>query len=106
MKIGVIGPRDNIMCYMSAGFSVYYAEDDEEAKSSLKEAAGDDCAIIFIAPAFCESLHDEIEKYSQLPVPAVLPLPEKSGGVGTRQMKNAVERAVGADIIFNDNEKK
>lgn len=102
-KIGVVGQRDRVMCFMAAGFSVYSAEDELDAAKMLKAAKDDGCAVIFIVPDLAEKIADDIKKYSEQTVPAVIPLPEAGGGYGITQMKNAVERAVGADIIFGQN---
>ena len=100
-KIGVVGAQDRVMCFMAAGFSVYPANDAENAAKMLTAAKNDGCAVIYIVPELAELVADEIKKYAGLTVPAVIPLPEAGGGYGITQMKGAVERAVGADIIFN-----
>ena len=100
-KIGVIGPGDRVMCFMAAGFSVYSAENAEEAVAMLKKAKNENCAVIYIVPDLADMIAEEIAKYADATVPAVIPLPEAGGGFGITQLKSAVERAVGADIIFN-----
>lgn len=100
-KIGVVGRRDRVMCFMAAGFSVYSAENAEEASKMLTAAKNDDCAVIYITPDLADEISEDIKKYAGVPIPAVIPLPEAGGGYGITQLKGAVERAVGADIIFN-----
>ncbi len=102
-KIGVIGKREKILCFMASGFSIYNARDASSAASALKNAKNDDCAIIYISPETAELIPNEIAKYSGHMTPAIIPLPSAGGGLGTAQLKKAVERAVGADIIFKDN---
>ena len=89
-KIGVIGPRGEVMTFLAAGFAVYEAEDTTEAAAALQKAAGE-CAILYLSPA-----------YDGMVTPAILPLPEADGGIGMRNLKKYVERAVGADILFKD----
>lgn len=100
-KIGVIGPRGEVMTFLAAGFAVYEAEDVSEAAAALKNAAGE-CAILFLSPVYADTLSEEIAAYDSAVTPAILPLPEKDGGVGMRNLKKYVERAVGADILFKD----
>ena len=61
-------------------------------------------AIIFIVENLAEHLAGEIEaaKYHELTLPAIISLPGQSRntGYGLNAIKNAVRRAVGADIIF------
>lgn len=102
-KIGVIGRRESILPYMAAGFQIYGATEAVSAASALKKAKNDGCAIIFITPETAELIPDAIAAYSGETIPAVIPLPCKGGGIGTAQLSHAVERAVGADIIFKDN---
>ena len=50
-------------------------------------------------------LEDEIARYKDSPRPAVICIPGREGttGYGMANVKSAVERAVGADILFKDN---
>lgn len=101
-KIGVIGNGDRVRCFMAAGFSVYEANDAQSCSKKLKAAKNDGCAVIYITPELAKEIPDEIKKYSGEVIPAIIPLPEKGGGYGMTQLKDAVERAVGADIIFKE----
>lgn len=101
-KIGIVGPRERVMCFMAAGFTVYEAGDAESAAQSLRRAADDGCAVIYVVPSLATEIAGEIARYANRPIPAVIPLPEAGGGYGITQMRSAVERAVGADIIFKE----
>ncbi|MCQ2423511.1 MAG: V-type ATP synthase subunit F [Clostridia bacterium] len=102
-EIGIIGERDRVLCFMAAGFTVYEAspDDTEKAEKTLREAA-ERSAILFITATLAEALHDSVARYDHAATPAIIPLPESGGGLGTAAMKRAVERAVGADIVFRD----
>ncbi len=58
-KIGVIGPRGEVMTFLAAGFAVYEAEDTTEAAAALQKAAGE-CAILYLSPAYAAALEEEI----------------------------------------------
>ena len=49
-------------------------------------------------------LEEELARYRSLPVPAIVSLPGQEGatGYGMNSLRRAVERAVGADILFQD----
>ena len=51
-----------------------------------------------------EYVADEIEKYTESILPAVIMIPGVSGntGSGILGVRKSVEKAVGSDIIFND----
>ena len=104
-KIGIIGERDSVMGYMAIGFSVHEAPDSETAGRILHKLAKEgDYAIIFIVENYATVLAEEIARYKAEPVPAVISIPGRAGstGAGMAAIKSAVERAVGADILFKE----
>ncbi len=104
-KIGIIGERDSVMGYMAIGFAVHEAADAETAGRILHRLAeSGEYAIIFIVENYAQALAGEIAAYKDQPLPAVIVIPGRNGstGYGMAAIKNAVERAVGADILFKD----
>lgn len=104
-KIGIIGERDSVLGFMAIGFSVHEAPDAESAGDILHTLAKDGSyAIIFIVENYAEALAEDIARYKDVPMPAVITIPGRAGstGYGVAAIKSAVERAVGADIIFKE----
>ena len=104
-KIGIIGERDSVMGFMAIGFAVHEAPDPEAAAKILHQLARDESyAIIFIVENYAEILAEDIARYKDMPLPAVISIPGRSGssGYGMAAIKSAVERAVGADILFKE----
>jgi len=104
-KIGIIGERDSILGFMALGFSVYEAETSDTAADILRELVkSGEYAIIYIVENYAIALSEEIARYKDMPLPAISVIPGMSGsaGYGMASIKNAVERAVGADILFKD----
>ena len=104
-KIGIIGERDSVMGFMAIGFAVYEAPDPETAAKILHRIAKDDeYAIIFIVENYAKHLADDIARYKDVPLPAVISIPGRAGsdGSGMAAIKSAVERAVGADILIKE----
>ena len=91
-----------MLCFMAAGFTVYDAQSPREALSALKRAKEENCAILYITAALAREIEKEIARLSADTLPAIVTLPDRDSGYGTAQLKHAVERAVGADIIFKD----
>lgn len=87
---------------MAAGFTVYDASDAREALAALKKGKSEGCAILYITAALAGEIEEEIARMSVDTLPAIVTLPDSDSGYGTAQLKHAVERAVGADIIFKD----
>ena len=102
-KIGIVGDRESVLGYMSLGFGVFEAPDAKTAGEYIDKLAWSDYAIIFITQSYASELTEVINKYANKPLPAIVPLPDKSGSdYGEKILKSAVERAVGADILFKD----
>lgn len=104
-KIGMIGDRDSVIGFLSLGFSVHEAQDAESAGTILKELVkSGEYAIIYLVERYAVALRDELDKYKELPLPAITTMPGLSGnsGYGMNTIKTAVEKAVGADILFKD----
>ena len=104
-KIGIIGDRDSALGFMALGFSVFEAENSNAASEILhKLAKSEEYAVIFIIENYSCEIENEIQKYKDRPLPAIISIPGQKGsnGYGMTSMKKAVERAVGADILFKD----
>ena len=72
------------------------------SESVLKEIAEKDFAIIYITEQLYQHLGEITDRYKDERLPAIIPIPGKDGslGIGMDSVKKAVERAVGADILF------
>ena len=104
-KIGIIGERDSVMGFMAIGFAVHEAPDAETAARILHRLARDESyAIIFIVENYAGIIAEDIARYKDMPLPAIISIPGRAGsdGSGMAAIKSAVERAVGADILFKE----
>ena len=102
-KIAIIGDRDSVLGFMALGFATFEAQSAEEAGKLLHNVARDESyAVIFIVENYAEQLSEAMAKYKDMPLPAVVSIPGRAGsnGFGMNSIRSAVERAVGADIIF------
>ncbi|MCI8348512.1 MAG: V-type ATP synthase subunit F [Firmicutes bacterium] len=101
-KIGVIGDRESVLGFKAVGLDVFPCDSQEEANKAFKKIAGGDFAIIYITEVFYKGMALEVAEYIDKRLPAIIPIPDKDGslGIGMESVKKAVERAVGADILF------
>ncbi len=106
-KIGIIGKRDAVLGFMALGFSVHEAATVEEAAKELHMMArSQEYGVIFLTEDYAVQLENETARYRDLPLPAIVSIPGQEGstGYGMSNLRRAVERAVGADILFKNNE--
>ena len=73
----------------------------EQAREALHRMAKEDYAIIYMTEQLAAQLPQEIARYKDALTPAIILIPGKEGslGIGMDNVKTAVERAVGADIL-------
>jgi len=104
-KIGVIGDKQSVLGFKAVGLDVFDCDSDIEAKQTLKQIAKDNYAIIYITEHIYKDIKDDINEYNSMRLPAIIPIPSINGslGIGVSSIKKAVEKAVGADILFSNN---
>ncbi len=106
-KVGLIGDRGVSAGFMAIGFSVHEAETAAEAAKELHSMVkSGEYGIIFIIEELAAQLEEDLLKYRDLPIPAIVSIPGQNGstGYGMNHLRRAVERAVGADILFDREE--
>lgn len=104
-KIGVIGDKQSVQGFRAVGLDVFDCSNADEAKHTLHKIVKDDYAIIYITEKICNGIMDEINEFKGMRIPAIIPIPGLDGslGIGVSNIKKAVEKAVGADILFDNN---
>lgn len=102
-KIGVIGDKQSVLGFKAVGLNVFDCSSNEEARSTLKSIV-EDYAIIYITENFYNEIKETVYEYNEKRLPAIIPIPSMKGttGIGLENIKKAVEKAVGADILFNN----
>lgn len=103
-SIAVIGDKDSVLAFKAIGLKVYSANTFEEAEKTLKMLARS-FKVIYITEEIALLIPDLIERYKVRAYPIVIPIPSSNGsqGVGMEGIKKDVEKAIGADILFNKN---
>jgi V/A-type H+/Na+-transporting ATPase subunit F len=104
-KIGVIGDKDSVMGFKALGLDVFYTSDEDVGKL-VNTLAAKKYAIVFITEQAVLEAEETIAKYKTMPFPAIIPIPNNQGskGLGMQGIRANVEKAIGADILFRDEE--
>ena len=103
-KIAVLGDRDSIYGFAALGIDTFPVRNAEDAAKTLRHLAEEKYAVIYVTEAIQAQIEPEIDRYKAVLIPAIIPIPGVSGntGQGITNVKKNVERAVGSDIIFNN----
>lgn len=99
-KMAIVGDGDSIMVFQAAGVSAFAAEDEKKAKEILRQIAKD-YRIIFLTEELARALGEFLKRFDEEPYPVILSIPSRNGstGYGEELLKNAMERALGVDIL-------
>lgn len=102
-KIGIIGDKDSVLGFKAVGMSVFPVTSSVEAEEILSKIAQQQFAVIYITEQIAGDMTESISKYKDRKFPAIIPVPGNQGtlGIGMQGVRKCVERAVGADILFN-----
>ena len=100
-KIAVLGDKDSVLGFKALGLDVFPAESAEEAKRTLHALAKENYAVVYLTEGYAAHMEAELERYKDALTPAIILIPGKDGslGIGMANVKRAVERAVGEDIL-------
>ena len=99
-KAAVIGDSASVSGFAALGLSVFRETDADRIKKLIgKLAAG--YAVIFITEPAAALVSDTIKKYNSSTLPSIVLIPAIEGntGEGMRALHEAVEKAVGTDIL-------
>jgi V/A-type H+-transporting ATPase subunit F len=103
LKIAVIGGPETVMGFKALGLEACPVTSAEEARKTLRHLTRDseDYAIIYVEENLAADLQHEIDRYKDVPSPAIILIPGREGplGLGQQALVAAVERAVGTNIL-------
>lgn len=105
-RVAVLGEREAVLGFRPSGAVVFLADTTERARTALEEILREDYAILLITEKAASALSAELGPLYERPKPVVtlLPDPRRRRGMGMEILRRRVERAVGANILFNGEE--
>ncbi|MFY9114570.1 MAG: V-type ATP synthase subunit F [Dethiobacteria bacterium] len=101
-KIAVIGDQDSILGFKTLGVTTFPVTNAHAALAVLKKVVKQDYAILFITEEIIRHLEEPVAELNKRLLPVVVPIPNNKGtlGWGMGKIKENVEKAIGADILF------
>ena len=102
-KIAVIGDPSSVI-FKAVGFDVFYEEEQEQIERRIHHLADEGYAVIYITETAAQKAQAVIAEYATATFPAIIPIPagNRSLGLGMKRVRENVEKAVGADILFKE----
>lgn len=100
-QIAVIGDKASVLGFKALGLAVFPVDTLEEAKTILHRLAKEDYAVIYLTETYGAGMTAELTHYKDELKPAIILIPGREGslGIGKNNIRKAIERAVGTDIL-------
>ena len=100
-NMAIVGGGDGIMVFKAAGVATFPAADEKKAREILRKIAKE-YQIIFLTEDLARPLTEFLKRFDEEPYPVVVSIPSgNSEGYGMEVLKNAMDRALGVDILFH-----
>ncbi len=98
-----MGERDAVLAFQSMGMKAVSADKPEAISRAVHELAREGYAVVFITEQAAALIPETLSRYQTEPTPAIIPIPGSRGntGFGMQQLRANVEKAIGADILFD-----
>ena len=103
-QVGVIGERQAVLAFRALGMRVIGAEDQEAIEHAIQKLVHEGVPVIFITERAMALAKELVAHYQGDPAVALIPIPGSGGtdGTGMRHVRSSVEKAIGADILFQN----
>ena len=103
-RIAAVGDKDSVYGFASLGLDIFPVEEEVQAVQTVRKLANDGYGVIYITEYLASLIPEEIERYREMPLPAIILIPgvKANTGMGMKGVSKSVEQAVGSDIISED----
>jgi len=110
-KIAAFGEKDIMLIFKAIGADVYQVDSSdkmEHAEEKLRELIKEGYGIIFMTETIAEKMDSIVRYYSNRVSPSIviIPGPGERNNYAVRQLRSAIIKAVGADVMAGEDNKK
>lgn len=102
-RLGAVGQRSAVLALKTLGMQVYPTVTVEETARALHTLQKQGVNIVFITEKEAMEASEAVERYRSDYAFSIIPIPGANGslGYGMESIRRNVEKALGADILFN-----
>lgn len=102
--IAVLGDRDSVMLWRALGIETVFADKPADIEKGIHRLARDGYKILYITEQAARLASEAIDRYKTETYPAIILIPNREGtlGLGMQAIRDNIEKAIGADILFEE----
>ena len=102
-RIAVVGEKDSIYGFAALGLEIFSVKNPLEAKTIIKRLISENVAIIYLTESIIADIYHELTEITAHSFVSIIPIPGLIGEtkIGVENLKKAVIKAVGTDILFS-----
>lgn len=106
--LGAVGERDAVLAFRAIGMRAIAADTAQEASQAIHQLRAQGVRVIFITEAAARLAQEMVDRYQNDPQLSIIPVPGVSGtdGYGQAKLKANVFKAIGADIMLDEDRKE
>lgn len=100
-SVAVVGGWTSVMGFRALGLDAHPAASAAEAAETVRALAESGCAVIYLTETLAKDMEDTLARYKDALRPAIILIPGREGslGIGKANIQQAIQRAIGADIL-------
>ncbi len=104
-KIAVVGDKESIFGFSAIGIDIYPAYEEDDIKKVIPKLIEENYAIIYITENVSIKAEKYLSKLQTNKIPAIVTIPGNTGSLkyGEARIKDMVQKAVGIEINFKEN---
>jgi V/A-type H+-transporting ATPase subunit F len=103
-RIAFIGDADSVLGFRALGVETVVPADAEGAVAAFRKLVRDRTSVIMITEDMLDYLQEQVEDTADMAIPAVVVLPDVRGSQkrGEDTIRSLILRAVGVDLMAED----
>ena len=102
-RIAVVGEKDSVYGFATLGLEIFPVENASQAKTVVKRLVHENVAIVYLTESIIADIYDEINAVTAESLVSIIPIPGVTSDekLGMENLRKAVIKAVGTDILFS-----
>jgi V/A-type H+-transporting ATPase subunit F len=103
-KMAVVGEEEAVLGFRSLGADIFTLSGPKESEKIMAALKRGRYGVVFLTERAAKTFPELVDAFEDQPLPAVAIIPGIDGSTGLARirMKKIVEKAVGADILFQE----